>query len=35
MFKDTMLEIGEPVILSKVVTDVESAVCFAGEIGIR
>ena len=33
MFKDTMLEIGEPVIPSKVVTDVESAVCFAGEIG--
>ena len=33
MFMDTMLEIGEPVIPSKVVTDVESAVCFAGEIG--
>ncbi|NLN82698.1 MAG: carbamoyl-phosphate synthase large subunit [Clostridiales bacterium] len=33
MFKDTMLEIGEPVIPSKVVTDVESAVCFASEIG--
>ena len=33
MFKDTMLGIGQPVIPSLVVTDVESAVEFAGEIG--
>ncbi|MGN0488814.1 MAG: carbamoyl-phosphate synthase large subunit [Ruminococcus sp.] len=33
MFKDTMLEIGQPVIPSTVVTDVESAVDFANEIG--
>ncbi len=33
MFKDTMLEIGQPVIPSTVVTDVESAVDFASEIG--
>ncbi len=33
MFKDTMLEIGQPVIPSTVVTDVESAVNFANEIG--
>jgi carbamoyl-phosphate synthase large subunit len=33
MFKDTMLEIGEPVIPSIVVNDVESAVDFASEIG--
>lgn len=33
MFKDTMLEIGEPVIPSTVVNDVESAVRFADEIG--
>lgn len=33
MFKDTMLEIGQPVIPSTVVTDVESAVAFADEIG--
>lgn len=33
MFKDTMLEIGEPVIPSRVVTDVESAAEFAEEIG--
>lgn len=33
MFKDTMLEIGEPVIPSRVVNDVESAVDFANEIG--
>ncbi|MDR1465639.1 MAG: carbamoyl-phosphate synthase large subunit [Oscillospiraceae bacterium] len=33
MFKDTMLEIGQPVIPSKVVTDIEDAVSFAGEIG--
>mgnify|MGYP002541374799 FL=1 len=33
MFKDTMLAIGQPVIPSLVVTDVESAVEFAGEVG--
>ena len=33
MFKDTMLEIGQPVIPSRVVHDVEDAVDFAGEIG--
>lgn len=33
MFKDTMLEIGQPVVPSLVVTDVESAVKFASEIG--
>lgn len=33
MFKDTMEEIGQPVIPSRVVTDVESAVEFADEIG--
>ncbi|MDD4545872.1 MAG: carbamoyl-phosphate synthase large subunit [Oscillospiraceae bacterium] len=33
MFKDTMLEIGEPVIPSLVVTDVEAAAKFADEIG--
>ncbi|MDR0531904.1 MAG: carbamoyl-phosphate synthase large subunit [Oscillospiraceae bacterium] len=33
MFKDTMLEIGQPVIPSLVVHDVEMAVRFAGEIG--
>ena len=33
MFKDTMLEIGQPVIPSLVVNDVESAVKFADEIG--
>ena len=33
MFKDTMLEIGEPVIPSEVVTDIESAVKFADTIG--
>ena len=32
-FKDTMEEIGQPVIPSKVVNDVQSAVDFAGEIG--
>ncbi len=31
-FKDTMLEIGEPVIPSKVVTNVADALAFAGEI---
>ncbi len=33
LFKDTMIEIGQPVIPSTVVTDVEAAVEFAGEIG--
>ncbi|MBR1732015.1 MAG: carbamoyl-phosphate synthase large subunit, partial [Ruminococcus sp.] len=33
MFKDTMLEINQPVIPSTVVTDVEAAVAFADEIG--
>ncbi len=33
MFKDTMLSIGQPVVPSLVVTDVESAVKFASEIG--
>ncbi len=33
-FKDTMEEIGEPCIASKVVTDVESALDFANEIGL-
>ncbi len=33
MFKETMLKIGQPCIPSKVVTDVSSAVDFAGEIG--
>ena len=33
MFKDTMLSIGQPVVPSLVVTDVESAVRFASEIG--
>ncbi len=33
MFKDTMLAIGEPCIPSKVVTDIESALEFADEIG--
>ena len=33
MFKDTMLEINQPVIPSTVVTDVEAAVDFADEIG--
>ena len=33
MFKDTMLEIGEPVIPSVVVNDVESALSFAESIG--
>ena len=33
MFKETMLKIGQPCIPSKVVTDVASAVDFAGEIG--
>ena len=33
MFKDTMESIGEPCIPSKVVTDLESALHFAGEIG--
>ena len=33
MFKDTMEEIGQPVIPSRVVNDVESAVRFAQEIG--
>lgn len=33
MFKDTMLKIGEPVIPSEVVTDIESAVKFADTIG--
>ena len=33
LFKDTMIEIGQPVIPSLVVTDVESAVKFADEIG--
>ena len=33
MFKDTMESIGQPVIPSKVVNDIESAVAFAGEIG--
>ena len=33
MFKDTMEEIGQPVIPSTVVNDVESAVDFANEIG--
>ena len=34
MFKDTMMEIGEPVIPSLVVNDVEAAVAFANEEGI-
>ena len=33
LFKDTMQKIGQPVIPSKVVNDVEAAVKFAGEIG--
>lgn len=33
-FKDTMEEIGEPCIASKVVTDVQSALDFANEIGL-
>ncbi len=33
MFKDTMLEIGQPVVPSTVVTDVEAAVAFADETG--
>ncbi|MDO5111170.1 MAG: carbamoyl-phosphate synthase large subunit [Clostridia bacterium] len=33
MFKDTMTSIGEPVIPSKVVEDIEDAVAFANEIG--
>ncbi|MCI8459514.1 MAG: carbamoyl-phosphate synthase large subunit [Clostridia bacterium] len=33
MFKDTMLSIGQPVVPSVVVTDVQSAVDFADEIG--
>ena len=33
MFKDTMIEIGQPVIPSIVATDVEAAVAFATEIG--
>ena len=33
MFKDTMVEIGQPVIPSIVATDVEAAVAFADEIG--
>ena len=33
LFKDTMIEIGEPVVPSLVVTTVEDAVNFAGEIG--
>ncbi|MDR0906459.1 MAG: carbamoyl-phosphate synthase large subunit [Oscillospiraceae bacterium] len=33
MFKDMMLEIGQPVIPSTVATDVESSVAFAAEIG--
>ncbi len=33
LFKDTMLQIGEPVIPSQVVNDVESALSFANEIG--
>ena len=33
MFKDTMVEIGQPVIPSIVATDVEASVTFAGEIG--
>lgn len=33
MFKDTMLEIGEPVIPSEVVTTVEDAITFANHIG--
>ena len=33
MFKDTMLAIGEPVIPSKVVNDVQSAIDFTNEIG--
>ena len=33
MFKDTMLQINQPVIPSTVVTDVEAAVAFADEIG--
>ncbi|MDR2646548.1 MAG: carbamoyl-phosphate synthase large subunit [Oscillospiraceae bacterium] len=32
-FKDTMLEIGQPCIPSQVVTDIESAVVFANQIG--
>lgn len=32
-FKDTMERIGEPCILSKVVNNIEDAVCYAGEIG--
>ncbi len=33
MFKDTMMQIGQPIIPSRVVNDVESAVEFANEIG--
>ncbi len=33
LFKDTMLSIGEPVIPSKVVTEIPAALAFAGEIG--
>ncbi len=33
LFKDTMLKIGQPCIPSKVVTDLESAIEFASEIG--
>jgi len=33
LFKDTMIEIGEPVIPSKVVTDILAALAFAEEIG--
>lgn len=33
LFKDTMMEIGEPVVPSTVVNDVQSAVDFASEIG--
>ena len=33
LFKDTMLQIGEPVIPSQVVNDVDSALSFANEIG--
>lgn len=33
MFKDTMLEIGQPVIPSEIVEDLDSAVEFAGKIG--
>jgi carbamoyl-phosphate synthase large subunit len=34
MFKDTMMAIGQPVIPSTVVTDVESAMAFADEVGL-